>query len=95
MAGEFTFAGAFDDSFDNYAEQLRAHLPGAIVAPLTDDQAPDEGHFSSPFFGTVGAFSAPRAISSSLGPFDPDYGGNVPVSAQPQLKSVDPWEADE
>lgn len=92
--GEFTFAGAFDDSFDEYSEVVR-HVPGAIVDPLVDRLAPDEGHEDAPFMGTVGAFTSTRGRATPLGPWDPDYMGNVPTSEQPQIPGRDPWTIDE
>jgi hypothetical protein len=96
---DFTYAGAFDNAFAEYAETLR-HVHGVVNPPLMYGNAPDTGNTDmtpdlmseGPYYGTIGAFHASGQLVAPAGPWGPDYMGILPVSQQPQLPNVEPWE---
>lgn len=93
--GQFTYAGAMDSSFDEYAEEIRV-MPLARVVPLLYTHAPDHtGYDSAPFVGTVGVFDSHAALVAPLGAYPTQYGGNLPVTQQPKVQTPDPWDAPE
>lgn len=87
--GQFTYAGAFDNSFADYSDAL-AGARGAIVEPLVPEFLSDVG-IDGPFMGTVGVFDAHAAIVQPLTYPTPRYFGNVSTSQQPVVSTPDPW----
>lgn len=82
------------DSFRDYSDTLRRHLLPAIVVPLIEPHQPDDIDDGA-FVGTVGLFATTPAIVTPNGPWFPDYGGIVPVSAQQQIVAPEPWMNDD
>jgi hypothetical protein len=91
--GQHTYAGADDDSFDDYAQALRG-ATGARVVPLLYRGAPDHSGLpgSAPFMGTVGVFDSHGAITVPIGYFPQQYAGDLPLAQQPTVRSPDPWD---
>jgi hypothetical protein len=94
--GQHTYAGADDNSYPDYANELRG-ARGAVVAPLLYRGAPDHSGIpgSAPFFGTIGVFDSHGAITASIGYFPSQYAGDLPVLQQPKINSPDPWDSPE
>jgi hypothetical protein len=94
---EYPFSeSTVDDAFAGYARAVKG-VRGAIVAPLVDPHAPDANPSngiepSAPFFGNTGLFDARPATAAPLGPWNPDYMGNLPVRVQPKVIRTNPWE---
>lgn len=91
--GRFTYAGAFDSSFDDYARTL-AGAPGAHVDPLLYPGAPDHSGLGGdgPYMGTVGVFDSHAAIVAPIGDYAATYAGDLPLSVQPRVTAPDPWD---
>jgi len=83
------------DAFAGYSAILRRNLLPAIVVPLIDTHPPDDIDDGAAT-GTIGAFEAGLpALVQPNGPWFPDYGGIVPVSAQQQIVAPEPWTTDD
>lgn len=83
------------DSFAGYSATLRRNLMPAIVVPMMDTHPPDDIDDGA-FLGNVGAHVAGLpAIVRPGGPWYPDYGGIVPVSAQQHIVTPEPWTTDD
>lgn len=79
-------------AFSEYSDALRRQLQrSAVITPSMVDSHPPDDNDDGAFTGTVGLFQTMPAISAPLGPWYPDYQGIVPVSAQQQIASPEPW----
>jgi hypothetical protein len=96
---DFTYAGAFDDSYAEYAETLR-HVRGVVNPPLMYGNAPELGRSDmtpdlmadGPYLGTIGVFHTSGQLVAPAGPWGPDYMGILPVSEQPHVDAKEPWD---
>jgi hypothetical protein len=77
-------AGAFDSYSDALARLGRAKAPPVLYRG-------EDGSGDPPYFGTFGHFDAHGAVQPALTDPSHDYGGNLPISQQPQIKVPDPW----